>query len=62
MAIFVSWGMYSPRNATALIAMFVAALSVSSAIFLIVELYTPYNGLLRVSSAPLRLAYATLGQ
>jgi len=61
-AIFVSWGLYSPRNATALTALFVAALSVSAAILLIIELYTPYTGLLRISSAPLRLAYETLAQ
>ena len=62
MCILVSWGMYSPRNATALTALFMAALSVCFAIFLIGELLTPYSGLLRLSSAPLRLAYATLMQ
>lgn len=60
--LFVSWGLYSPRNATALTALFVTALSVSAAIFLIVELYTPYTGILRVPSVPLRMAYETLGQ
>ena len=60
--IFLSWGLYSPRNATALTALFVSALSVAAAILLIVELYAPYSGLLRVSSAPLRFAYETLGQ
>jgi hypothetical protein len=60
--LFVSWGLYSPRNATALTSLFVTALSVSAAIFLIVELYTPYSGILRVSSEPLRFAYATLAQ
>ena len=58
--IFLSWGLYSPRNATALTALFVTALSLSAAILLIVELYTPYTGLLRVSSEPLRIAYETL--
>ncbi len=60
--LFVSWGLYSPRNATALTALFVTALSVAAAIFLIVELYTPYTGILRVSSVPLRMAYETLAQ
>ena len=60
--IFVSWGLYSPRNATALAALIVTAVSVSAAIFLIVELYTPYSGILRVSSMPLRFAYETLAQ
>ena len=61
-SIFVSWGIYSPANATTVVSFFAAALSVSGAILLIMELYSPYSGLLRVSSAPLRLAYATLGQ
>jgi hypothetical protein len=43
--IFLSWGLYSPRNATALTALFITALSLSAAILLIVELYTPYTGL-----------------
>jgi hypothetical protein len=60
--IFLSWGLYSPRNGTALTALFVAGFCVSTAIFLIVELYTPYSGLLRVSSMPLRFAYETLAQ
>ena len=42
--------------------LFVAALCVSGAIFLILELYTPYKGLLRISSAPLRVAYDSLVQ
>jgi Protein of unknown function (DUF4239) len=60
--LFVSWGLYSPRNATALTALVVTAVAVSAAIFLIVELYTPYTGILRVSSVPLRMAYETLTQ
>ena len=60
--IFVSWGLYSPRNATALTALVISAVSVSAAILLIVELYTPYSGILRVSSMPLRFAYETLAQ
>jgi hypothetical protein len=36
--------------------------SVSGAIFLILELYSPYAGLIHVSGAPLRAALAHLGQ
>jgi hypothetical protein len=60
--IFVSWGIFAPRNATVSATLFVTALSVSSAIFLILEMYTPYNGLILVSSGPLRAALAHLGQ
>jgi hypothetical protein len=60
--IFVSWGLFSPRNATVVITFFVAALCVSAAIMLILDLYSPYSGLMRLSTAPLRLAYESLGQ
>jgi len=42
--------------------LFAAALSVSAAIFLILDMYRPYSGLIQISSAPLRLALAHLGQ
>jgi hypothetical protein len=59
-AIFFSWGLFSPLNTTTVTTFFVAALCVSGAILLILELYSPYTGLLRISSAPLRLAYESL--
>ena len=51
----------APRNGTVIASLFVAALSVSAAVFLIVELYSPYGGLIEVSSAPLRAALSQLG-
>ena len=59
-SIFVSWGMFSGANTISVTTFFVAALCVSSAVFLILELYTPYSGLLRLSSGPLRMAYDSL--
>jgi hypothetical protein len=41
---------------------FAAALAVSSAILLILEMYSPYVGLLHISSATLRAAIAQLGR
>jgi hypothetical protein len=41
--------------------LFVCALSVSGAIFLILELDQPAAGLIQISSAPLRNALAHLG-
>jgi hypothetical protein len=60
--IFIGWGIFAPRNATVAATWFVSALSVSGAIFLILEMYTPYAGLILVSSDPLRAALAHLGQ
>jgi hypothetical protein len=60
--IFSSFGLFAPRNATAIATLFICALSVSGAIFLILEMYTPFEGLMQISSAPLRNALAHLGQ
>ena len=60
--IFISFGLYAPPNATVIGALFVSAVSVSGAIFLILEMYSPYAGLIHVSTAPLRVALAHLGQ
>jgi hypothetical protein len=59
--IFLSFGLFAPRNATVTAAFFVCALSVSGAIFLIIELDRSFEGLLQVSDAPLRAALAQLG-
>lgn len=59
--IFIGWGIFAPRNATVVITWLVCALSVSSAIFLILEMYTPYAGIVLVSSSPLRGALAQIG-
>jgi hypothetical protein len=60
--IFVSFGLFAPFNATVLTSLFVSALSFSGAIFLILEMYTPYGGLIQISNAPLRAALAHLGR
>jgi hypothetical protein len=60
--IFVSFGLFAPPNATVVGSLLAAALSVSGAIFLIMEMYAPYAGLIQISSAPLRAALAHLGQ
>jgi hypothetical protein len=61
-AIFAGFGLFSPRNAMVITVLLVCTLSAAGALFLILELDTPYAGLLKVSSAPLRIALAHLGQ
>lgn len=61
-AIFISFGLFAPHNATVITALFVAGLSVSGAIFLILELYAPFGGLIEISSAPLRSTLEQLGK
>jgi len=60
--IFFSFGLFSPRNVTVIIVLFVCALSAAGSLYLIQELDRPYGGLITVSSAPLRTALANLGQ
>jgi len=60
--IFISFGLFAPFNATVVSSLFISALSVSGAIFLILEMYGPYAGVIQISSAPLRAAIAHLGQ
>lgn len=59
---FVSFGLFAPRNATVLTVLFVCALSLGSAMFLILEMDGPFDGLLNVSADPLRYAIAHLNQ
>jgi hypothetical protein len=60
--IFFSFGLFAPRHATIYAVIFACALSVSSAIFLILELDRPFEGLLAISEAPLRNAIAELNR
>lgn len=60
--LFASFGLFAPRNATVVAALLISALSVSGAIFLILELNQPFKGLMQISSTPLRSAFAHLGE
>jgi hypothetical protein len=59
---FASFGLLAPRNGTVLVVLFVCAVSVGSAVFLILELDGPFDGLLRVSADPLRYALTHMNQ
>jgi hypothetical protein len=61
-ALFGSFGLFAPRNGTVIAVLCVSALSVSGAILLILEMNQPFQGLVKVSSAPLRFTLAHLGQ
>jgi hypothetical protein len=51
--IFLSFSLLAPPNATAMLALLIAALSVSGALFLILELDRPFDGLIRISGQPM---------
>jgi len=52
--LFLGFGYLTRPNATVVLSLFVGALSVAGAIFLILEMDRPYSGLMRISSAPVR--------
>lgn len=60
--LFASFGMFAPKNATVIAALFFAALSVAGAIFLIMELRSPFVGLLQIPKTPFLDAITHLGK
>jgi hypothetical protein len=60
--IFGSFGLFAPTNATVITVFLICSVSISGAIFLILELDRSFEGMIQISSAPLRQALAHLGQ
>jgi hypothetical protein len=60
-ALFLGFGLFTRSNATVVAALLLGAASVSVAIFLILELSTPYRGIMQISDAPLRHALLQIG-
>jgi hypothetical protein len=58
----ISFGLLAPRNATVITVLLISALSVSGAIFIILDMTHPLQGMIKVSSAPMRKALEHLGQ
>ena len=60
--LFVSFGLFAPRNPTAIATLFVVAISVAGALFLILDLDHPFSGMMQISSTPLHNALSVLGK
>lgn len=60
--LFLSFGLFAPRNPTVIATLLVCALSVAGAMFLIVDLDDPFGGLIQISSNSLRSALSRMGQ
>lgn len=54
LATFASFGLFAPPNSTVVTTLALTALAVSSALFIIMNLSSPFTGVLKLSSAPLR--------
>jgi len=54
--IFASFGLFAPRNMTAIATIFLCSVAIGGAIRMTTELQRPFGGLIRVSSTPLTQA------
>jgi hypothetical protein len=60
--IFSSFGLFATRSVMAIVSLALCAFAVSGGFFLIVEMNTPFSGLVKVSSAPIRDTFKQLAQ
>jgi uncharacterized membrane protein len=62
-AIFISFGIFAPRNSTVMITLIVCAVAASAAILIIVSMYSPFSGILKISPVAVRdaLSHMTKG-
>ena len=60
--LFASFSLFARPNLTIVFALIVCALSVSGAIYLVLELDRPFTGLIQISNAPLKSALDQLGK
>ena len=61
-ALFCGFGLMSKGNAMSVVALACGAAAVASAMYLILDLSSPYSGLFRASPAPLQLVLAQMGR
>jgi hypothetical protein len=52
--IFISFGVFAPSNSTVIVTLIACALAVSVAILIILEMYSPFSGLLTISPVAVR--------
>jgi hypothetical protein len=60
--LFASFSLFAPPNPTIVATLLICAMAVSSALFLILELDQPFDGIIQISSEPLRAALGLLGR
>jgi hypothetical protein len=60
-ALFLGFGLFASRNLIVVAALCVCALTVSTAIFLILDMDQPFTGFMKLSDEPLRNAMAAIG-
>jgi len=59
--IFTTFGLFAPRNAVVAGALLACSMSAAGAVFLILEMNSPFTGFITLSSAPMHEALLSLG-
>ena len=59
---FAGFGLVTSKNPTVVVTLFLGALSLAGAVFMIEELNRPLEGLMRISAAPLQYALSHIGR
>ena len=60
--LFGTFGLFAPHNTTVIVALVLSAMAVAGSTFLILEMYRPFYGLMKISPEPMRYALSRLGQ
>jgi len=60
--LFAGFGLFAPPNLTAVVTLGICALSVSAALYLILDMDQPLTGLMQISIEPLRNAMRVIGR
>ena len=60
--IFASYGLFAPRNMTAVAALVFCVVAVSGAVMMILDLQTPFEGMIHISSVPMRHALEVISR
>ena len=60
--LFLGFGLFARFNLTVIVSLSVGALSIAAAIFLILQLNSPFSGLLRISDTPIQYALSHMGE
>jgi hypothetical protein len=58
--LFMSYGLFAPRNGLVVTALLIGALAIAGAVVLIVDMDSPYEGILVISPQPMQEALAQM--
>ena len=60
--LFASFGLFAPRHATAIVVLFLCSLAVSGGIQMVLDMDSPFEGVVRIPSAPMHHAMEVISR